>query len=185
MTEERTPAETPHIVRTLVLADMVEELVTEATEAHASWESQQPRGPVTRLASVDLALGGFLAPGVHQIQAAPGVGKTAFCLQLAADCGFPTLFVTTEMTNTYLNRLRSGELAPDEVRARALAAAKQAPMLALMDGTLAFPSPSAHILPTAAALRDRFQTRGLLVVIDSLQVWARGAGGERGRGRRR
>jgi replicative DNA helicase len=190
MVEEGRSTGAPPIVRTLVLADLVEELMAEASEAHTAWQSQQPRGPVTRLAAVDLALGGFLAPGVHQLQAAPGVGKTAFCLQAAVECGFPTLFVSTEMprlelfrrviartTNTYLGRFRSGELSPDEVRARALAAARQAPRLAIMDGTLAFPAPGEHILPTAEALRTRFETRGLLVVIDSLQVWARGAGG--------
>jgi len=57
----------------------------------------------------------------------PGTGKTAFALQVAAQCGFPCLYVTCEMaplellrrhtarvTRTYLNRFKSGELSPRE-----------------------------------------------------------------------
>ena len=82
-----------------------------------------PSGPVTGFAQLDNELSGYLAPGIHVIQAAPGAGKSAFCLQVAASCGFPALYVTAEMgvlelfrrtvareTETFLGRLKSGEL---------------------------------------------------------------------------
>jgi replicative DNA helicase len=110
--------------------------VADAQAAHTAHATGQPRGAQTRLPQLDGILGGFLAPGVHLLQAAPGAGKTAFCLQAAADCGFPALFVTAEMpplalfrrliaraTGTYLGRLQSGELAPEVVEALARRAA--------------------------------------------------------------
>ena len=56
-----------------------------------------PGGPVTGLAPVDIALGGYLAEGLHILHGAPGTGRTALSLQIAATCGAAALFVTAEM----------------------------------------------------------------------------------------
>ena len=48
-------------------------------------------------------------------------------------------------------------------------------MLALLDATIARAWPET-LVEQAEALRDRFEARSLLIVIDSLQVWARGFG---------
>src|SRR6266545_973070 len=76
----------------------------EAAVAHAAAQGGRPRGPVSCFRSLDTALGGALAPGVHVVHGGPGVGKTAFGLQVAATCGFPALFISCEMPPTELVR---------------------------------------------------------------------------------
>ena len=106
------------------------------------------RGPGTGLRELDDVLGGVLQPGVHIVQGGSGVGKTAYALQVAATCGYPALFVSCEMhlvellkrhtaraTSTYLDRLKSGELAPDDAVRKAEQAIAAAPWLALADAT--------------------------------------------------
>lgn len=176
-------------VETFLFADLREEFLQEAQEAYDARQSGQPRGPLTGFSALDEVTGGFLAPGVHILQAAPGAGKTAFCLQVAAECAFPCLYVTAEMprvelvrriisrtTNTFLGKLRNGEKNPDEVKALFERAARKTPMLAIMDATRAVASARDHILPNGENLRKRFQAQSLLLVIDSLQVWAHGVG---------
>jgi len=180
--EEIPATDGPRVVR---LADLVDELVADAEAAHTARLTGQPRGPMTRLPAVDRALGGFLPPGVHLLQAAPGAGKTAFCLQTATDCGFPGLYVTVEtsplelfrrviarLTRTDVGDLKSGKLAPAQVAARAREAAEKASRLAILDATLGF-VPAEQI--RTAALREECQASHVLVIIDPLQNWARSA----------
>src|SRR5262249_9815215 len=130
-------------------------------------------------------LGGFLRPGVHVLQAAPGSFKTALSLQVAAECGFPALYVTAEMptlalfervvarvTKTFLGKLTNGELSPEEVGALATTTARQVPRMAFVDACAGEVTPAA-LQARAEALRDRFEARHVLLVIDSLHVWAR------------
>ena len=136
------PAElAPDTPRLYPLGDLLEAWVADAEAAFAARLAGTPRGPLTGVARLDSALGGFLAPGLHILHGEPGTGKTAFALQVAASCGSPALFVTTEMgplellrritarvTNTYLGRLKSGELtaaASLELEHRARPAAKE------------------------------------------------------------
>lgn len=174
--------------RLLLLSDLVGELVADAEAAHDAYVSGKPRGPVIGLAQVDEELGSYLAPGLHLVQAAPGAGKTAFCLQAASDCGCPALYLTAEMpplelfrrliaraTGTYLGRLKRGELPAAEVAARARQTAAHLPHVALLDATRAFASPDL-IRSLAEMLRERMKASHVLVLIDSLQVWARGVG---------
>lgn len=178
-------------VETTVLADLVDELYTDAEAAALARASGRPRGPVTGIAGLDAALGSFLAPGVHQIQAPPGAGKTAFTLQMAAACQYPAVFVSCEMPRielfrrviartqrTFLGRLKNGDLPPHVIRERAIMAAAAVPQLAIMDATRAYAHPFEDILPTAQRLRDRFGTSSVLVILDSLQVWARAGAGD-------
>lgn len=176
--------------RLTVLADLVDELVTDAVEAAALRAAGKTRGPVTGLEGLDEALGGYLAPGVHLLQAAPGAGKTALALQVAATCGFPCLFVSAEMpalelfrrvisrtTGCFLGRLKSGEYSPEQVRTLALKTAREVPALAFLDSTRAFAS-GETIHGAGELLKSRFDTHSLLVVVDSIQAWARGSRGE-------
>lgn len=179
--------ETQKMPVTCLLADLVSHFVQDAELAWHARLSQQLRGPVTGLPKLDEALGGCLAPGLHIAQAAPGVGKTALALQVAARCGFPALFVTAEMspleifrrliareTGTFLGRLKDGSLDPHRARELALQTAQQLPAFALMDGTSGYAAP-AYIRDAAAGLQQRVNAAQVLIVLDSLQVWARSA----------
>jgi replicative DNA helicase len=170
-----------------LLSDLAGELLAEEEVARLARESDQAPGPITGLPDLDSEIGGFLAPGVHMLLAAPGAGKTTLGLQIGAKCRFPTLYVTAEMrriellrriisrsTNTYLGKLRGGEMSADELRSRVCAAAKECPMLALYDA-----SQDGENRPTAAALqakaealRARFDAAHVLIVVDSVTEWA-------------
>jgi replicative DNA helicase len=174
--------------RVTLLSDLVPALVAESEAAAAALASGRSRGPVTQMRALDDALGGFLAPGVHILQSAPGGGKTAFALQTAATCSFPSLYVTAEMptlelfrrliaraTNTFLGKLKSGELGSREITRLAQATIEKSPWLAILDATAGYVPPSA-IRNAASALRERAGGGAVLTVLDSLQYWARGAG---------
>jgi replicative DNA helicase len=168
----------PKLVR---FADVLEAFRADAEDAFNARVNGVSRGPVTGLRSVDDALGGVMQPGVHVLQAGSGVGKTAWGLQSAAECGAPALFVSCEMhlvellrrhtarvTGTYLDRLKSGEFAPDDAVRLARRAAAAAPQLALVDGTQAHVSPD---LLYDFALATRGTARHVYVVIDSVHSW--------------
>jgi replicative DNA helicase len=175
-----TPAEpTPRLTR---LGDLLGEWEADAIAAHQARVSGVRRGPVTGLPGLDLELGGALDAGVHVVHAGPGVGKTALCLQVAASCGCPSLYVTCEMkplellrritarlTGTYLGRLKSGELAPADSLRLARQAVAAAPDVVLADATQAFAS-AGWIRAAAAVARGDHEH--LLVVVDSVHSWA-------------
>jgi replicative DNA helicase len=169
------------------LAGLLADFVADAEAAARARESGKPRGAITNLHSLDDALGGYLAPGVHILQAAPGAGKTAFALQIASDCAYPCLYVTSEMgllelfrrlvarqTKTYLGRLKSGELSGDESKRLALRTIENLPCLAFMDATQLYAAPL-HLKDAAELLREQFKSEHILIVLDSLQNWAKSA----------
>lgn len=173
------------VPRLLLLSDLVSEFVADTEEAQKALESGKPRGPVTGLSRLDETIGGFFSSGLHIIQAAPGAGKSAFSLQVAANCQFPALYLTAEMsvlelfrrsiareTETYLGRLKTGELGGKEAMRLALETVKKLPAFALLDGTSGYASPQ-QILDVAESLKERAGTTQVLVVIDSIQVWAK------------
>lgn len=179
----------PKKPRLTLLSDLVTEFVTDTEMAQKALESGLPRGPVTNLSKFDEAIGGFLANGLHVLQAAPGAGKTAFSLQCAAKCQFPSLYVTTEMgvlelfrrlisreTETFLGKLKSGELGSREAMRLALKTVENLPNFALLDGTNCYASPK-QILDLAGALKKRAETEQVLVVVDSIQMWAKSVRG--------
>jgi len=172
-------SEQPRLLR---FADVLPALRADAEGAHEARVKGVARGPVTGLGELDDVLGGVLQPGLHVTQGGSGIGKTAFALQVAATCGFPALFVSCEMslvellrrhtaraTGTFLDRLKSGEMAPDDVVRRAEQAIAAAPQLALVDGTRAYAAPA---LLLDFALAARGDARHVLVVIDSIHSWA-------------
>src|SRR5262245_6513362 len=117
----------PELPRLLRLGDLLDDWQADAQAVHDARVNGTPRGPLTGLATLDQQLGGALAPGLHILHGQPGIGKTAFGLQVAASCGCPALYLTLEMsplellrriaareTDTFLGRFRTGELSPEE-----------------------------------------------------------------------
>ena len=178
------------MLRPVRLKDLVDELVADATAAAQARAEGRPRGPVTGLPKLDELLGGYLAPGVHVIQGAPGDGKTAWVLQVASRCQSAALVVSCEMpilerliareSNTFLGKLKDdkdGTLGPTAIERLARETAGRLPNLVLVDATLAHADPRT-ITDQAEGLREQAGTGHVLVAIDSLQVWARGGAGQ-------
>jgi len=174
--------------RVTLLGELLPELIAENAAAAEARKTGRPRGPITSLERVDRALGGFLATGVHVLQSAPGGGKTAFGLQVAASCGFPSLYVTTEMpmlelfrrliarsTNTFLGRLKTGELSDQELTDLAQRTIEESPWIAILDATASYVRPDT-IRDVSIGLKERTGYSNVLLVIDSLQYWARSVG---------
>src|SRR5690242_18354845 len=85
---------TPRLAR---LGDLLADFEAESRLAHEAYTSGRPQGPVSGFQKLDAELGGRFQSGVHVIHGGPGVGKTAFLLQLGASNPFPCLLVTCEM----------------------------------------------------------------------------------------
>ena len=178
--------------RMVLLRDLVGELVADTEAAAEALRSGRPRGPVLGFQCLDKHLGGYLAPGLHIIQGAPGDGKTALALQAAATCRTAALYVSAEMpllelfrrliareTRTLLPKLRSGELGPREAEQLAGDTVRRLPAVALVDSTREAVSPGT-VTRQAHCLLEITEARHVLVVIDSLTVWARGMTDESG-----
>lgn len=169
------------------LQDLVAGFVADTEAALAAKLRGVPRGPVTGIESLDQVLGTYLTPGLHVLQGAPGCGKTAMALQIASDCFYPCLYVTAEMpmlelfrrliarqTKTFLGKLKTGELGSKEAQRLALATIESLPHIAIMDGTRTYADVET-ISRAAEALRESRGATGVLVIIDSLHVWAKSA----------
>jgi replicative DNA helicase len=126
-----------------------------------------------------------LLPGLHIAHGVPGVGKTAFALQIASTCQCPCLYVTCEMsplellrrltarlTGKYLGKFKTGELDPRESSALVRKAIQATPLLTLLDATTAYASPQ-DILEAAEATRTLLpDSPHFLMIVDSLHSWA-------------
>ncbi len=174
-----------------LVSDLVADLLAEELCARQARDAGRAPGAVTSFERLDRELGGFLAPGVHTVLAAPGAGKTALCLQIAARCGCPTLYVSAEMrrvellrrliareTGEYLGKMRGGILDIERLRSLARRTAAQTPQMALFDAQEAVGYPEgggatvSALAARAMALKDRFESDHVLVVIDSVTEWA-------------
>ena len=169
------------------LESLLSEAVNEASEAHEARRTGQPRGPITRLPKLDEKIGGALPKdALTMILGNTGAGKTAFAGQIAAHCGCPALYLTTEMapiellrrhtareTSTFLGRLKSGELSPADFERLVRQTARQLPELTLVDATTAY----ASVSYLAAVMKEaKGHAKHAVLVIDSLHTWARGSG---------
>lgn len=167
-----------------LMRDLQEGILAENDEILEAERKGLKRGPVTGFESLDETLGGFLRNGVHMVQAAPGDGKTAFCLQVAANCGFPALYVTAEMppdelirrsisrvTNEYLGHFGKG-MSREKLLNLFDRTARACPWLAFLDSTRDF-IPAEDIQNSAELLLTQSEHRKILLVLDSITDWAR------------
>lgn len=169
------------------LASLLGEAVNEATEAHEARRTGQPRGPITRLKRLDEEIGGALPKdALTMILGNTGTGKTAFAGQIAAHCGCPSVFLTTEMapvellrrhtareTGVFLGRLKSGEMPPAEFERLVSQTARQLSALTIADATTAYASVT-YLADVMEAAKG--EAKHAVLVIDSLHTWARGSG---------
>jgi replicative DNA helicase len=181
------PGEEP-LPRVLPLSYLLEEWGQDAERRHRAHISDTPIGAITGLPKLDTELGGALEPGLHILHAEPGAGKTALALHIAAHCGCPCLFVTCEMaplellrritarvTSTFLGRLKSGELTPEESLALARRGVAAAANVTLLDAT---PAPARPKWLQNAAWGVRGKAEHFLVIVDSVHAWAEGWAGD-------
>ena len=136
------------------LENLLGEAVNEASEAHEARRTGQPRGPITGLKTLDNKIGGALPKdALTMILGNTGAGKTAFAGQIAARCGCPAVYLTTEMaavellrrhmareTGVFLGRLKSGEMPPTEFERLARQTARELSALTIADATTAYAS---------------------------------------------
>ncbi len=173
--------------RLIVFNSLIDELIDDAEARNAALREQRPLGPLTGFKEIDLEIGGCLAEGLNVLHGAPGTGKTAFALQIAAHSQCPCLFVTCEMTpiellrrqiarvtKTYLGRLKTGELPAAKVRELAIEAVKTTPHLAILDATNCAAPPESLRIALEATRRLNPENRHLLLVVDSIHAWVRG-----------
>jgi replicative DNA helicase len=177
------PSDVP---RLLQLGDLRDEWLADAEMRHGALASGSPLGPVSGLSSLDRAIGGHLPDGVTSLHGAPGTGKTALALQMAASWGGPTVYITAEMgglvlvqrvvarvTQTRLGSFWSGALTPDQSLALLDRTIAQVPRLAIADATLAYANPT---WIREATLGIRGDSPDVLIVLDSFHSWARTSG---------
>lgn len=79
--------------------------------------------------------------------------------------------ITARVTETYLGKLRGGQLSEEVLRAHVCKAVVGCPMLALYDAT-EHRATADDIRAKAEALRNRFESPHLLIVVDSVTDWA-------------
>lgn len=188
------PGEDPTQPIAYRMKDLLNEWDRFAEEAYETKQSNTPMGICTGLASVDEAIGGVFQPGLHSLQGPPGVGKSAFALQIAATCGFPALFVTCEqspmeilrritarVTGTIVNYFKNGDLTPELSRGLVRQAINTCPDLTILDCTRAYAGAfavgntrtSMNLYNIANSIRG--ESSHMLVMIDSLHTWASNA----------
>ena len=167
--------------RLLKLGQLLDEAQADAEAAHDAYTAGIPRGPITGLASLDRELGGWLQPGHHILHSNSGTGKTALGWQAVTTARHPALFVSCEMgtlellrrltaraTNTYLGRLKSGELTSALALQLYEQAVATAPHAYLVDATRAYATAD-YLLEVASLAKGEWTN--FLLVLDSLHSW--------------
>jgi replicative DNA helicase len=141
-------------------------------------------GAVTGFPIFDRELGGFIAPGFTTLLAAPSCGKSALCLQIGAQCECPCIYVSSEMdvvslfrrvvartTGQFLDDLRGGKLSDETLAGLMEKALKATSMLSIKDA-LTQPFTVEEIIKEGQALKTRFDSERVLIIIDSFTDWA-------------
>lgn len=171
------------------IASLVGMLASDADRRRDAFQAGRQTGPITGLPKLDRILGGRLETGIYVLHAAPGAGKTALALGIAAGCGVPALFVSAEVgaleilrrliartTGEYLGRLKSGELTGNTVRGLAEKTAKALPLLSLLD-VASGSAPTEHLATVMDSVRhapgvEMAKGDGSLMIVDSAHTWA-------------
>lgn len=147
---------------------------------------RRPRGAITGLPSLDMAFGGALPAGLTIMHGLPGSGKSALALQIAADCGCPSLYVTVEMsvlelarrtvarvTSTPLSKIKWGDVTPDESLELLHRTVEAVPQMVFADATRDYATIE---WLRKAAMGVRGGSEHFLMVIDSVHSWADSGG---------
>jgi replicative DNA helicase len=166
------------------LQDLVIPLLNDYERRRRAMENGSAPGPVTGIADLDKELGGALSPGIHVLQAAPSAGKTALALHLAAESGYPALFVSAEMgaiplfsrviarhTRTPLATVCGTAITSDELAVLADITAVELSQIVILDST-AYPASPAVLADISTQIANESGNPPVLVV-DSVQAWAR------------
>ena len=169
-----------------LLSDLKAEFLAAEALSRELKLSGKAAGPKTGFTRLDNEMNGFLAPGLHTMLAAPGAGKTAFALQIAAQCGCPALYVTAEMgrldlmrrviaraSREFLSKFSGGTLSEAVLLGHLLQMEAAAPMLSILDAT-ATPATPPKIIQSAEALKKKFDSEHVLIIVDSVTDWANG-----------
>ncbi len=163
------------------IRDYVDSVVALAEFRYECNKKNVPYGPVTPWEQVTKAWGGAIPQGLHTILGGPGAGKSAFALQLAAECGCPCVFVTCEMTPEELvrriaarvhrikvSKFKNGDISGQEVRDLVSEALDSCPELYIANGMTEYISPE-QIISFAEQIRE--DSAHVLIVIDSFHAW--------------
>ena len=174
---------TPELPQVWTLESFLPEYEKRYSIRHEAFKAGKPLGPITPFKSLNKALRGSFCPGYHVIHGAPSTGKTAFCLQVAAQCQCPSVFVSVEMdidpiveriaaraTGTFLDAIGRGDMPPAQVLALIRRGFEASPGLLLADAKRN-PAPAQWIAETAQGWRDYHNSEHVLIVIDSLNAW--------------
>ncbi len=166
-----------------LLSELKAQYLAAEAQSRTLMVSGKAAGPKTGFTRLDNELNGFLAVGFHSLLAAPGCGKTAFTLQIATQCGCPCLYVTAEMepldlmrrviaqtSSTFVSKLSGGTLSEAELCERLERMEAAAPMVSILDSTSA-PVGAYEIIEAAEALKVRFNSEHVLVIVDSVTDW--------------
>jgi replicative DNA helicase len=170
--------------RLLTLENIAASVIAFSDKRYKARQTGQPFGPITPWQKVNDQWAGSIPDGIHMVLGMPGVGKTAFALQIATCCGCPCLYVTVEMsptelmrritariTGTYLGKLKDGSLSAATVTDHVKKATAQCPVLTIFDGTQQAIQ-AEQIKIAAQDLKDNSPNGFVLVIIDSLHSWA-------------
>lgn len=171
------------------VAALAEALAADVAHRQQERAAGRALGAVSGIKRLDSMLCGAFAPGLHVLQGTPGVGKTAFALGLALDCGCPALFVTCELsplellrrmvarvTRTYLGKLKNGDpnYSAETLRRDLASTVDAAAHLVILDATTA-PASLADIgngLQIARVNPADTSSPHALIVLDSIHTWA-------------
>lgn len=163
------------------IQNFITPVVTLAEHRYECKAKGVPFGPLTPWEKVTKAWGGAIPQGLHTILGGPGAGKSAFALQLAAECGCPCIFVTCEMTpeellrriaarvnRTKIGDFKNGNMSGPEAYNLVYDALETCPELYIANGMTEYIS-SEQIISFAEQIRK--DNGHVLIVIDSLHSW--------------
>lgn len=173
------PDEKPRLIRP---EDLREELLNDADALYRALQEGKPIAPPTPFRRLNALLGGGLMPGLHVLHGMPGTGKSALCLQIAAHCGMPTLYLTAELspvellrrlcaniTSTPLGEIKRG-MPRERLTEILLRTVKAVPLLAFTDATRARVTPN-DLEQLIIAVHQLKRDAPMLLVVDSVHSW--------------
>lgn len=170
----------------VALPDLLPEVLSDVAARRQAVKEQGVAavGLPTGIGKLDKLLGG-LQPGLHLLAAEPGMGKTTFALQVAANVakGYPALFVSFEETITRLalkiicaragleaKRFSDGFGEPGELERIAREYGPELARLYFIEGTGKLTVP--QLKAKALQIMAREKAGKCLVIVDYLQRWA-------------